>query len=209
MTSTYALKDYKSTYFEYPSLTKIHGQPTVDNLLTIFRQLKRNAQCVTCTLGGGQLGYLGLILTPKAYNQIPNAQEFVRPTHPGPFRLVDSTNPAPPKRTRSQTAPTEGETDEPNVTFTHADITQQKASHEESLRLYLECQAVEQALRVQLIEAIDSIYLDALRNSDTNMIHETLPKIMEHLMKNYGQVTLEDMHDKEQALISMHYEKYF
>ena len=94
------------------------------------------------------MGYLGIILSPEAYAQIPNSQTFVRPTHPGPFRLlVDSTNPAS-KRTRSQTATTERESDKPNMTFTHADITQQKASHEESLRLYLECQAVEQALRV-------------------------------------------------------------
>ena len=206
MSSTYSLKDYKSTYFEYHILTKIHGQPMVDNLLTIFCQLKRNAQCVTCTLGGGQLGYLGLILSPEAYAQIPNSQTFIRPTHTGPFRLVvDSTNPTA-KRTRSQTATTERKSDKSNITFTHAGITQQKVSYEESLHLYLECQAVEQALRVQLIEAIDSIYLDVLRNSDTNVIHEPLPNIMEHLMKNYGQVTLEDMHDKEQELISMHYD---
>ena len=39
------------------------------------------------------------------------------------------------------------------------------------------------------------------------MIHESLPKIMEHLMKNYGQVMLEDMYNKEQALIlSIHYD---
>ena len=119
-------------------------------------------------------------------------------SHVHPFRLVvDSTNPAPPKRTRAQTVGTASETDDPTVTFTAADIAQQKAAHEESLRLYLECQAVEQALRVQLIEAVDPIYLDALRNSDTDMIHESLPKIMDHLMVNYGQVTLEDMHDKE------------
>ncbi len=90
--------------------------------------------------------------------------------------------------------------------YTHANIAQQKAAHEEALRLYLECQAVEQALRVQLIEAVNVIYLGALRNSDTDMIHESLPDMMDHLMKNYGQVTLEDMHDKEQELISMHYD---
>ena len=206
MSSTYSLKDYKATYFEYKTLDKIHGQPTIDNLLTLFRQLKRNAQCVTCTLGGGQLGYLGLILSQEAYEKIPQAETFIRPKNPGPFRLViDSTNPAP-KRTRAQTVGTASETDDPSVTFTAADIAQQKATHEETLRLYLECQAVEQALRVQLIEAIDSIYLDALRNSDTDMIHDSLPKIMDHLMKNYGQVTLEDMHDKEQEVISMTYD---
>ena len=120
--------------------------------------------------------------------------------------MVDSTNPAPPKRTRASAASTSGETDAPDITFTAADIAQQKASHDEALRQYLECQAVEQALRVQLIEAVDSIYLDALQNSDTDMIHDSLPKIMDHLMKNYGQVTLEDMHDKEQEVISMTYD---
>ena len=71
MASTYALKDYKNTYFEYKVLEKIHGQPTMDNLLTLFRQLKRNAQCVTCALGGEQLGYLGLILSQEAYKKSP------------------------------------------------------------------------------------------------------------------------------------------
>ena len=143
MASTYALKDYKTTYFEYKELERIHGQPTVDNLLTLFRQLKRNAQCVTCALGGGQLGYLGLILSEEAYIQMPQAEPFVRPKNPGPFRLVvDSTNSSPPKRIRAQTVPTASETDDPSVTFTAADIAQQKATHEESLRAYLECQAV-------------------------------------------------------------------
>ena len=131
----------------------------------------------------------------------------MRPKNPGPFRLVvDSTNPAPAKRTRAQTVGTAAETDDPTVTFTAADIAQQKAMHNESLRAYLECQAVEQALRVQLIEAVDPVYLDALRNSDTDMINEDLPKIMDHLMSNYGQVTLEDMHNKEQEVILMTYD---
>ena len=193
ITSTYLLEDYKSSYFEHQVLTKINGQPTADNLLVIFCHFKRNAQCVSCTLGGGQLGYLGLILFPDAYSKIPNSQVFVRPKHPWSFWLVvDSTNPAP-KRTRGQAVATIRETDDPNETFTHSNITQQKASHDEALRQYLEWQAVQQALRVQLIKAIDAIYLDTLRNNNTDMIHKLLPKIMEHLMKNYGQVTLEDM----------------
>ena len=69
----------------------------------LFRQLKRNAQCVTCSLGGDQLGYLGLILSPEAYEKIPQSEEFVRTTNPGPFQLVvDSTNPVPLKRTRAR-----------------------------------------------------------------------------------------------------------
>ena len=82
-------------------------------------------------------GYLSLILDQEAYKKIPQAEPFVRPTNPGPFRLVvNSTNPSPPKQTRTQTVGTAGETDEHNETFTSADIAQQKATHDEALRLY-------------------------------------------------------------------------
>ena len=64
---------------------------------------------------------------------------------------------------------------------------------------------MEQVLQLQLIDTVDAIYLDALRKSDADMIYESLPKIMDHLMKNYGQFTLEDMHDKEQDIIAMYY----
>ena len=85
MASTYSLKDYKTTYFEYKVLQKIRGQLIVDNILRLFWQLKCNAQCVTCTIGGGQLGNLGLILPTEACKKIPNAEPSIRPTNPGPF----------------------------------------------------------------------------------------------------------------------------
>ena len=56
--------------------------------------------------------------------------------------------------------------------FMHTDIAQQKSTHEEVLGLYLKYQVVKQVLQVQLIEAINYIYLGALWNSDTDMIHE-------------------------------------
>ena len=120
----------------------------MDTLLTLFRKLKRNAQCVSCTLGGGWLGYLGLILTQDTYNKILNSEEFTRPQNPDLFKLkIDSTNQAP-KCTRAQTTTTQGESDEPNITFTASNIAQQKAARKEALRLYLECQVVEQAVPV-------------------------------------------------------------
>ena len=60
--------------------------------------------------------------------------------------VVDLTNPTPAKRTRARATDTTCETDDPTITFTAADIAQQKAAHEEALRQYLEYQAVEQAL---------------------------------------------------------------
>ena len=45
--------DYKSTHFEFPELTWIHGQPTTAYLITIKKQVRDNAITVHTTLGGG------------------------------------------------------------------------------------------------------------------------------------------------------------
>lgn len=88
--SLFQIPDYKERYFEYKTLTKIHGRPTIDKLLTLYKQLKRNAQCVPTTLGGGQLGYLALVLNPTMYATIPGATAFVQPADPGPFILLQN-----------------------------------------------------------------------------------------------------------------------
>ena len=73
MSTSFLVKDYKTTHLECQYLDKIHGVPTIDSLLRIFRQLKRNAQCISTTLGRGQLGYLALILSDNVYTIIPNS----------------------------------------------------------------------------------------------------------------------------------------
>ena len=83
-------------------LDKIHGQLTVDNLPNLFYQIKRNTQCVSCSLGECQFGYLGLFYTPETYDEIPNSEEFVRPTNPGPFCLIIDTTNLTTKRTKLQ-----------------------------------------------------------------------------------------------------------
>ena len=49
---------------------RITGQPTYNNLKTLRNALKVNAGGIDSTLGGGQHGHLGLVLTPAAYNLI-------------------------------------------------------------------------------------------------------------------------------------------
>ena len=51
MTSTNI--DYVDTYFEFPTLTKIHGEPTYFHLKELKNELKANAASVTSDLGGG------------------------------------------------------------------------------------------------------------------------------------------------------------
>ena len=111
MSSIYSIKDYRTTHFEYQDLDKIHGQPDIDSLLRMFRQLKRNAQRVPTTLGGGQLGYLALVLSDAVYNTIPNSNNFVGPTLQGSFTPS-------------------------GVRLSAAELSQEKSTHDELVRSY-------------------------------------------------------------------------
>ena len=82
MTSNSSTVDYISTYFEHPTLTKIHGKPTYTTLRKMKKELMRNAASVTSDLGGGANGHLGLIISPLDYSTV-NATAYIRPVHPG------------------------------------------------------------------------------------------------------------------------------
>ena len=48
-----AAVDYISTYFENPTLSRIHGEPTYNTLRKMKNELMRNAASVPTDLGGG------------------------------------------------------------------------------------------------------------------------------------------------------------
>ena len=170
--TSYNLPDYKAKYFEYKELDKVHGQPTIEDIIRIFKQIKRNAQCVPTTLGGGQLGYLALVLSNAAYTAIPGSAVFVRPVDPGQFTPIPNVGVA--TRAGGVVPP-----------LTAADIATQKITHDERKRVYNECQAVEGALRKSLTTEIDEDYLRALRNATTDMITDTIPDIFTFLQSTF------------------------
>ena len=223
MLTSYSIKNIYS-HFEYKELTKIDGEPTLDTVLLLHRQVKRNAQSVPTTLGGGQLGYLALVISPTKYDTIPNSTPFVRPPAPGQFTVqlptstettlnaVTSPSTATRRTTRSVARASTSQSpdqpplpaNQPTVIFS-AEVATQKAAHDDAVRKYYECQAVEQALRTQIIESIDPEYLDALRHVDTDMINETIPEIFDFLQVNYGRITEEELVQKEEDLRNYDY----
>ena len=130
MKSAYNLPDYRARFFEYKDLERIHGQPAINLIARLLRQVKHNAQRVSTTLGGGQLGYLALVISPTDYLTIPNTTFFWRPTDPGIFNTAAT-----------------GSVLRNEVALTTAEIATQKIAHDELLRQYNECQAVDTALR--------------------------------------------------------------
>jgi hypothetical protein len=196
MSSPYNLPDYVTKFFEYKKLTQIHGKPSVESLLQLFREVKRNSQTVRTTLGGGQHGYLALILDPVTYTGIPTTTLFNRPLDPGPFII---TMPPIPPATRAHPAPV-------LLPLTSADIAIQKASYDSHLRHYNECQAVELALRNQITDALETDYLSALRDPVTDMIPSNIPAIFSFLQANYGKISPNQLMEKEDTLKDVIYD---
>ena len=201
MTSNSKLPNYKDEFFEYKTLTKIHGRPTIEKLLGLYREVKLNAQSVHTTLGGGQHGYLGLVLDPITYGTIPHSAPFVRPTDPGIFRVVTPVAPTV-RVTRTGVRAAPAAVAGP----TAAEIATQQAQHDERKRLYNECQAVELALRNQIVEAIDPIYLKPLRNSATHRLTARIPAIFSFLQTTYGKVSDPQLLQKEANVTAYTYD---
>ena len=82
--------DYVKNYFEFKTLTKIHGEPEYGSLKTMKDQLKTNAAAVTSDLAGGRHGHLGLVLTAAEMLSV-TAIPYVKPVHPGPLVIPPGT----------------------------------------------------------------------------------------------------------------------
>ena len=129
--------DYKNTCFDYPDISRIHGEPTLGAIIKLQSQIDANAMSAHTSLCGGHHGHLGLVKTPERYADIKDTEPYQRPVNPGILQVEGGTA---------------------------FEIVQQKAEHEESTRLFREVLGVERALIQQLINAIDSKFLQALKN---------------------------------------------
>ena len=171
--------DYKNTHFEFPEFTRIHGEPTTADLITVQRQARANASTVHSTLGGGHNGLLGLTCSPGVYAGVPNAAPFDRPVAPGPLNVPAGA--------------------------TQYQIQQLRDEHSEAVRVFKEVLAVERVLIQQIVAALDAKYIKALRDPITNKITRTIPDIFSHLFDAYGHVTPTELYELKQKVESMQF----
>ena len=181
MSGAYNLLDYREKAFVYEKLTRAHVQPNIDNIVQLLTEVKRNSQTVKSILGGGQFGYLALILSTADYNIIPGTVPFVRFVHSVIFD-PNATTTATSVATRATavaaaSAPTAGE------------IIARKLKYDKELRQYNKCQVVENTLCTQIQEAIEEDYLTVLRDSTTDVIISSIPDIFTYLRTTYGKLS--------------------
>ena len=172
--------NYKDSYLEHPFLTTIRREHTYENLHHLKNKLKANVSSVRTTLGGGNHGYLGIILTHADYFRITPTNPFTRPPNPG--ILV------------------------PNPIGTAAQIASVENNHRLTKQIYLETLLLKITFTQQIIEAIYTKYLAALRIPITRKITPLVLTILEFLQNNYGRITPQQLDNKTTTIKTMIYD---
>ena len=75
--------DYATVYFKYRNPTPINGEPVNKTLKRLKTELRANASGVDTDLGGGDHGYLGLVLRGVKYAHITPTNSFIPRNFPG------------------------------------------------------------------------------------------------------------------------------
>jgi hypothetical protein len=161
--------NYRENVFRHQDLTRIHGEPDFSSLKVITREIKANAKSVHSTLGGAVHGHLGLVVSPAQYALI-SPTPFERVPFPEPLDLPAGT--------------------------TQVAAALLTRNHTEQIRLFREVLGVENALKQQLIKAVEPNYLDALRDPVTYDLQGTIYENLTFLTQTYGKVTSQQLEEK-------------
>jgi hypothetical protein len=160
--------------FTYQNLPRIVGIPTYATIKLLTDDLKANAACITSELGGGALGHLALTVPPDVYATLSNTP-WAAPVNPGPV---------PPALLANATA---------------AQIANNRDRYTDRLRVYRICNNVQNALKQQLLGAIDDMYVRTLRNTHTGYAGVSVLQILDHLYRTYGRLTPMAMTDNDKS----------
>ena len=157
--------------FPFPTIPTQTGQPTYATIRAVHMKLKSNAASIPSTLGGGNHGLLGLVLTDPVYH-LSTGHHFVLPNNPGAVPTIPA----------GSTAAATGE------------LVRQ---HAVELRQYLECQCTDQAIKQQILNAFDEMYTRGLRHPHTGYQNVTAIRLLTHLYATYGTISSWDLEQND------------
>ena len=148
--------------FPHQVLPKIVGEPTFDLLQDTHHKISNNAASVPTTLGGGAHGYLRMTTPGNTYFALTGAI-FHPPNDPGPLPQI-------------------------LLNATAAQIVIIERTHREGKRLYQEFLAVGNALKQQVISAVEETYLCGLRHNIYRYMNVSVLQMLTYLYKNYRDI---------------------
>ena len=156
--------------FPHTVLTPITDKPTLATLTLLKLELYANAMFTESGLGGGNHGYLGLVMSPTDYAALPGTAPFVEPLNPGEQ----------PPHVPAATAP---------------QITEANRRYDYAVSKYAEFKAINAQLKLQLIGAVHSTYIEILRDPVFGLANVSARQIILHLLSTYGMLTTEDLEE--------------
>jgi hypothetical protein len=165
--------NYRETYFQHPTLTKIHGDPTYTGLAKLEREIKANGKSAPSTLGGGSQGHLGLVSSPQSYDRVSPGVPFTRPVLLVLLNLANST--------ANQIAVAE-------------------EAYTKTLHAFKTCNILERTIIQQVNTALDADCLTDLIDDETGLLEGPVHHIMSHLFETYGAITPQTLTSAKAAL---------
>ena len=149
--------------FPHGTLTTIIGPPTNASLQVLKSQLCDNAASVPSRRGGGN-GHLGLVMDTVEYLTVSDNVPWITPTHPGDL-------------------PVHG------TGVTTVQREQINRQYDEDLAAYDLCIRVSNALKRQIILAVDPTFLRALAHPKLGFMKVSPLSMIQHLDATYGRLT--------------------
>jgi len=149
------------------SVTKIHGQPTDQDITTLERELITIAASIPTGLGGGNHGHAGLIVEAAKYLAMTQV-EFTIPPNPGIYPAGLAANAAAGTRARAE------------------------AEHKEEVAQYEILKGVEQALKDIILDAVEHDYLLEIEDDTLGFLNQTPRQMIDHLKARGGALDFAD-----------------
>jgi hypothetical protein len=158
--------------FPHPVLPTVQGDPDYQTINATRKFLQANSRAIYTHLGGGKLGYLGLIIWDASYSNIaPTTDEeptlWLTPNAPG-------------------RAPA-------TMDGTAAQISAARLMWEEDVQTYRACTSVQQALKKQIISVFDPMYLDMLNDKMVGYSNISARGMLDHPFETYVNITAVDL----------------
>ena len=149
------------------TVTKIHGQPTDQDITKLEKELIAIAASIPTLLGGGNHGHAGLIVDAAKYLTMAG-QAFNAPPNPGIYPAGLAANAAAGTRARAE------------------------AEHKEDVAQYEIFKGVEQALKDIIQEAVEHDYLLEIEDDTLGFLNQTPRQMIDHLKARGGALDFAD-----------------
>ena len=162
--------------FPHPELTSIVGKPDNPSIQKLKKEIYANAVSIYSELGGGDHGHLALLLTLDAYHTLTRKTYNV-PEHPGALAVHARTADA-------------------------ATITENNRQHAALLASHTLHRLVSNALKKQLIQAVEHRYLALLEDPEFGFSDVSCRAILIHLIETYGKITIDDVTNNRDSLLA-------